>query len=98
MLTEQKLVTALFQFLEGEQLMYRYRGPRHRMRRLGGFPFVLPFIIFFISRGSFGALVASFLVVMILFLIARALMGSLFGPPMTGNYQQQQYYQPPYQP
>lgn len=79
--------------------MYRYRGPRHRMRRLGGFPFVLPFIVFFASHGSFAALVASFLMVMILFLIARALMGSLFGSSMTGNYQQQrQYYQPPYQP
>ncbi len=76
----------------------QYRGPRRRMRRFGGFPFVLPFIILVISHGSFGAFVASFLMIMIFFLIARALMGSLFGAPMNGNYQQQQYYQPPYQP
>lgn len=83
-------------------MWYRYRGPRHRMRRLGGIPFVLPFFIFVMSHGSIGALIASFLMIMILFLIVRALMGSLFGPPMGGNYQQrgqqQQYYQPPYQP
>lgn len=82
-------------------MWYRYRGPRHRMRRLGGIPFVLPFFIFVMSHGSIGALIASFLMIMILFLIVRALMGSLFGPPMGGNYQQrgqqQQYYQPPYQ-
>ncbi|HLG60437.1 MAG TPA: hypothetical protein VKY19_00785 [Ktedonosporobacter sp.] len=79
--------------------MYRYRGPHRRMRRLGGFPFVLPFVIFAMSHGSVGALVASFLMITILFLIVRAMMGTFFGPSTTGNYQQpQQYYQPPYQP
>ncbi len=79
-------------------MWYRCPGPRRRMRRFIGIPFIFPLLLIFSFHGhSFDGLFSSLVSVAILFFVVNLLIRSVSRSTTNSNQQQQQYYQPPQQ-